>query len=280
MNSIFLYPGITLSFVTYEKIGQHTHYTNENILEINYCREGNMGWELENGSKILISKGDLLLHTTKTCSDAQLFLPSKHYSGIQFLLDLETLKKNTPEVLKNTEVSFYKLYEKFCPNGTMGFFAGNEETDAIFSFFFEQPTELQLAYYRIKFMELVLYLLQQNHRHLKRLTPYQAEQICTIRQIHDDMLQHIDERITIEALAQKYLINATTLKSLFKSVYGDSLASHIKKHRMEQAAKLLTQTSLPLSEIARKVGYESQSKFSAAFKSHFYMLPSEYRKKF
>lgn len=280
MNNISLYPGVTLCFVTYENNMQHTHYTHEHILEINYCHEGNMGWELENGSKVLISKGDFSVHTTKTCSNAQLLLPSQHYSGIQFLLDLETLKKNTPDILKDTEVSFYNLYEKFCQNGTMGFFSGNEETETIFSFFLEQPTELQLAYYRIKFMELVLYLLKQDRRHLKELTPYQAEQLCTIRQIHDDILQHLDERVTIETLAQKYLINATTLKTLFKSVYGDSLASHIKKHRMEQAAKLLLQSTLPLSEIARKVGYESQSKFTAAFKSHFSMLPSEYRKKF
>lgn len=35
---------------------------------------------------------------------------------------------------------------------------------------------------------------------------------------------------------------------------------------------------LPLAEIAAKVGYTSQSKFAAAFKEEYSMLPKEYRK--
>ncbi|MCQ2523873.1 MAG: helix-turn-helix transcriptional regulator [Lachnospiraceae bacterium] len=73
-------------------------------------------------------------------------------------------------------------------------------------------------------------------------------------------------------------MNPTTLKSLFKETYGDSIASHIKEHRMEYASTLLTSTDLSLNEISRNVGYESQSKFSSAFKETFGMLPSEYRK--
>ncbi len=47
---------------------------------------------------------------------------------------------------------------------------------------------------------------------------------------------------------------------------------------MEQAAKLLRETEMNVAEIARAVGYDSQSKFSAAFKSYFSILPTEYRR--
>ena len=73
-------------------------------------------------------------------------------------------------------------------------------------------------------------------------------------------------------------MNATTLKTVFKSVYGNSLAAHMKEHRMEKAVRLLLETGLPIAEVARRVGYDSQSKFTAAFKSSYGVLPTEYRK--
>lgn len=104
------------------------------------------------------------------------------------------------------------------------------------------------------------------------------DQVLSIHKVHDYLTNHLDERITIEELSRKFLMNPTTLKSLFKETYGDSIASHIKAHRLEHAATLLTETDKSLNEIAKEVGYESQSKFSSAFKEAYGMLPSEYRK--
>lgn len=101
----------------------------------------------------------------------------------------------------------------------------------------------------------------------------------TIRKVHDFTLEHLSERITIEELSHMFLMNPTTLKEEFKAVYGESIAAHTKEHRMELAASLLSTTGLSLAEIAGRVGYESQSKFTEAFKSFYNMLPSEYRKK-
>ena len=98
------------------------------------------------------------------------------------------------------------------------------------------------------------------------------------RRVHDELLQNIGRRITIEELSRQYLVNPTTLKAAFKSVYGTSLAAHVREHRMEQAAKLLRTSDMTIAEIAQSVGYDSQSKFTAAFKTFFHMLPREYRK--
>ena len=107
----------------------------------------------------------------------------------------------------------------------------------------------------------------------------EAEQVKIIREIHDDLARHMDRRVTIEELAHRYLINPTTLKTVFKEVYGSSLAAHMKEHRMERAAALLRETDLSVAEIAGQVGYESQSKFTAAFKETYGELPSEYRRR-
>ena len=106
----------------------------------------------------------------------------------------------------------------------------------------------------------------------------EAEQVKIIREIHDHLTEHMEQRVTIEELAHRYLINPTTLKTVFKQVYGNSLAAHMKEHRMEKAASLLRETELSVAEIAGQVGYESQSKFTAAFKEQFGQLPTAYRR--
>lgn len=106
----------------------------------------------------------------------------------------------------------------------------------------------------------------------------EAEQVRLIREIHDYLLSHMDQRITIEGLCHLYPINPTTLKEVFKDVYGTSIAAHLKEHRMEKAARLLRETDASMAEVARQVGYESQSKFTAAFKDQYGCLPTMYRK--
>lgn len=99
-----------------------------------------------------------------------------------------------------------------------------------------------------------------------------------IHRVHEYLVTHLADRITIEALSRQFLMNPTTLKRVFKEVYGMSIAAHIKQHRMEQAAKLLTETTDSIYKIALSVGYESQSRFSGAFQETYGVLPSVYRK--
>lgn len=100
-----------------------------------------------------------------------------------------------------------------------------------------------------------------------------------IHDIHEYMLEHLSERVTIEELSKRFLMNPTTLKKAFKEVYGMSLAAHMKEHRMEHAAKLLQETDDSIAQIALAVGYESQSRFTSAFKEYYGMLPTTFRKK-
>lgn len=104
-----------------------------------------------------------------------------------------------------------------------------------------------------------------------------AEQLETVRRVHELLTEDLGRRYTIEELSRRFLINPSTLKESFKAVYGQSLAAHIKEHRMALASELLRGTDLSIAEIAERVGYENQSKFSAEFKKYTGKLPSEYR---
>ncbi len=112
----------------------------------------------------------------------------------------------------------------------------------------------------------------------ERVVDFQGSQEDVMHQVHAYMMEHLSEHITIEQLSREFLMNTTTLKQAFKRVYGTTIASHMKRHRMERAAQLLRETRMPVSGIAREVGYESQSRFSAAFRETYGMLPTEYRR--
>ena len=119
---------------------------------------------------------------------------------------------------------------------------------------------------------------ESKHEKINERSEFQDRQIETVKKVHDFMCEHISERFTIDGLARRFGMNTTTLKTVFKDVYGTSLAAHIKEHRMKKAAELLSRTDLSISEVAAQVGYESQGKFSATFKEFYGTIPSGYKR--
>ncbi len=108
--------------------------------------------------------------------------------------------------------------------------------------------------------------------------PEGISNIHTIHSVHDFLMQNLGKRITIDELSKKFHINPTTLKKTFKEEYKATIAAHMKMHRMEEAVKLLTNTNKSIGQIAKEVGYESQSKFTTAFKNMYGISPMEYKK--
>ncbi len=111
----------------------------------------------------------------------------------------------------------------------------------------------------------------------KKLMENKNSQIDFAKKIHDYLMDNLDKHITIEELSKKFLSNSTTLKKIFKNIYGTSLANHIKFHRLEKAAELLKKSEQSIARIAKQVGYESQSKFTRAFKETYGVVPREFR---
>lgn len=277
---VLLYDGIELSYVDIAaETSSHKHEAMGHIMQINYCHAGQVVWNTNHGRSVFLNPRDFSVHTLDVCTDSAFVFPNGQYQGFMISLDLQKVSVNPPELLAETKAFDGLLYDKFCKGSGIAFFAGNEQSESIFSGFYGQPKELALPYQRIKALELFLYLAQIEMEEKNYLAEYPPEQVEIVRKIHNMFLQNMEQRITIEELSKQYLINPTTLKAAFKAVYGTSLAAHMKKHRMEQAAKLLRETSMSVAEVAAAVGYESQSKFATAFKAQFSVLPNAYRKR-
>jgi len=81
----------------------------------------------------------------------------------------------------------------------------------------------------------------------------------------------------IEKTAHKVGVSPTKLKNDFKSIHDTSLYQYFRKKQLESAKTLLQnkQHKMTIKELAAEFGYANQSKFTAAFKDYFGVLPSE-----
>jgi two-component system response regulator YesN len=86
------------------------------------------------------------------------------------------------------------------------------------------------------------------------------------------------DRIALQDVAQHTCLSPNYLSQLFKQETGKSFLEYLTNCRLEAAKKLLAQSSLTISEIAFKLGYDMPSYFSEVFKKSEGLTPSQYRK--
>ena len=88
-----------------------------------------------------------------------------------------------------------------------------------------------------------------------------------------------DSDYNVDVLASDVGLSRAQLHRKMKEITGIATGRFLRNLRMEQAARLLREGNVNVSQVADKVGYADQAHFSTAFKTHFGMSPSEYMEK-
>ena len=83
-------------------------------------------------------------------------------------------------------------------------------------------------------------------------------------------------RWTLEALSERAHMSRSKFASHFRTVVGEPPLQYLTRWRMLLAGDRLTQSSDTISTIAQRVGYESDSAFSAAFRRVMGCSPRDY----
>lgn len=89
---------------------------------------------------------------------------------------------------------------------------------------------------------------------------------------------HLQEPLTLSALAEMFHISPVYLGKLLKRYTGHSLATNVNKSRIEASKVLLRNTALSVQQIAKEVGFQDTSYFTRKFKEQENLLPSDYRR--
>ncbi|MCD8216839.1 MAG: AraC family transcriptional regulator [Clostridiales bacterium] len=86
--------------------------------------------------------------------------------------------------------------------------------------------------------------------------------------------------ITLEELARHFNYNQAYLSRMLKNYLGCSFSRYFIDLRLKNAAKLLEETQLPVSDVLLRVGYSDKTHFYRSFQKKYEMTPQAYRKKF
>jgi AraC-like DNA-binding protein len=128
-----------------------------------------------------------------------------------------------------------------------------------------------------KTLELVSVILDW-HRRLAAVPPLKEHDRLGIAEAIRYAEEHFSGPLTLNALARQAAMSIRKFTAVFKTHTGLSAASYVRRLRMDNAMKLLKTTSVPLGEIARKVGYKHHARFSTLFREQFGITPGEFRK--
>lgn len=91
--------------------------------------------------------------------------------------------------------------------------------------------------------------------------------------------RHGDPQLTVTSVAAALGCSRSHLYGVFARL-GHTVAGRLREVRMDHARRLLRGTSLPVTAIAFRVGYDSDAAFSRAFRTQQGETPRDYRSRF
>lgn len=258
-------------------------YASEYIPEadlfcIDHCREGRLEYPAKSDAYSYVEAGDLKFdrrigHTGK------FEMPLSHYHGITVSVDVKIAEQALKEEIKDFPVNLRELQQKYCKDTHPTVIHNACSIEHIFGELYSVPQNIKIPYFKIKILELFLYLYALELPKTPTEKPYfYRTQVEKTKAIKDFLEQHRQENFTQEQLAEKFDIPITAMKNCFKSVYGMPIGCWLMHYRMNYAAEILiAERKVSITDLAGEVGYDSPSKFALAFRRVMGMSPTEYR---
>lgn len=279
MTSYEVFPGIEL---TYNDFNMGDCFNNQyplcQIMEINHCSQGRFETELQDGSFVYLKEGDFSVNMLGRPTKNSCF-PLERYHGISVVIDLEVAKTFSNHLIEDIAIDLYELRDRLCYRDQCFIMRTTSSINHIFSELYTVPNEIKRGYFKLKVLELFLFLstvdVSQNFEVPQYLSRAQVE--C-VKQIKHYLVSHLDQQLTLNELSRQFGISLTAMKTCFKGVYGTTIFSFVRGYRMQIAAQMLLEGKENVTEIAGRVGYSNASKFAAAFKKELAVSPMQYKK--
>lgn len=134
----------------------------------------------------------------------------------------------------------------------------------------------QKIYLKAKVFEL-LALQIENYKNSDTNNLMVSKTIKKLYLVRQIIIDKLEQNFSINQLSKKVLLNEFELKSEFKRIFGYSIKKFSAMEKMNKAKSLLSNTQLPIYQIAEDVGYKNATHFSAAFKKSFGLTPKKFR---
>lgn len=107
----------------------------------------------------------------------------------------------------------------------------------------------------------------------RRFAPLRREALLAREALHES----IAYAWTLRELAAVVCLSPQQLVRVFTAAFGKTPAAYLTMLRVQEMARLLRETSIPIAEAGRCVGWRSRSRATEAFTEHTGLTPSRYR---
>ncbi len=128
---------------------------------------------------------------------------------------------------------------------------------------------------------LLLYLRRPGHQaQFSDPLQLQAQETHKLRDVVTTIQGRLSEDLSVESLAASLDVSPRTLTRACREELGESPAALIRRVRLAEAKRLLSETDLPLKTISVRVGGGDPSTLWRLFTKHLGVTPTEYRARF
>ena len=237
----------------------------------NLCLEGRCEVEIPDASFAVVAAGDFCVSCSNELPQEYRY-PLGRYRGVEIFVNTRLAEDPTFALLKERSptiegiaaaAGFAAVFPKDGQlNGCM------ERIGAALC-----PFDAPQAKYEL--LGLLMTLQQRDLSAARPRLMLTRGQMRMARAAHDQLEGALDSPHDARDIAARLGVSAATLNGYFTRVYGQTIAEHLRRLRMEHAAELL-QRGTTVADAAVQVGYANPSKFAAAFKRAFGATPREW----
>jgi len=145
-------------------------------------------------------------------------------------------------------------------------------------FYFQNPSLVNNDLLELKVKELILLLVQSKNIDsiMELVADLYSSNAVQVREVVE---LHLFSNLKLDELAKLCNLSLSSFKRGFRKEFNDSPTNYINGRRIEKAKELLSNTELPISEIAYETGFQDSLYFTRLFKNKIGVPPTTYRKK-
>jgi AraC-like DNA-binding protein len=139
------------------------------------------------------------------------------------------------------------------------------------------PEQLHRLYFRAKSEQLIyLLLVELLKRNEDSMAMINSSDVKIIYRVRDKILESMNEPPKLEDLVLFSGMSKSKMQNLFKQVFGNSIYNYYQSFRMRQAAEMIREERISISEVGYYMGFSNLSHFTRMFERHIGVKPKKY----
>ena len=226
-----LFDGISCCFLDFdtEEVMPSQKF-NPDIISIVHCHTGRYECEFSNHQIFYLSEGYFSIMGTKYLPISFSF-PLKKCYAFSLVIDKHEVSQNTKNILKMFNIDIDNLSEKLALDEKGYLSQPSSDLKHLFSEIYSAKDKEKIEYFRIKALEFLYHIASLSRHNKSDFKYYDKKYIQLAKEIHNSMIERLDEKISLKQLTAEKDFNLSCLlyTSPVRKLCSLRLSNHMHK---------------------------------------------------